>query len=123
MNSQDLISLFFGIQNQLQVFHWQTTSFAQHEAFGKIYESFGALIDEFVEVYQGKYDRITLNGSLSVDVVNIGDSEVNGMVDDCIDLLTNEVTAMLDEKDTDLFNLRDEMLALLNKLKYLLTLK
>jgi len=36
--------------------------------------------------------------------------------------LVNELPKSLEESDTDLFNIRDEMLAQLNKLKYLLTL-
>jgi hypothetical protein len=38
--------------------------------------------------------------------------------------LVNDVPTMLDaKKDTDLLNIRDEMLADVNKTKYLLTLK
>jgi len=39
-----------------------------------------------------------------------------------IDYLINELPKSLGETDTDLFNIRDEMLAQLHKLKYLLTL-
>ena len=33
-----MITELITLQNQLRIFHWQTTSFAQHEALGKTYE-------------------------------------------------------------------------------------
>jgi hypothetical protein len=44
-------------------------------------------------------------------------------LDEAKDFLTNEVKSFLNEDDTELFNIRDEMLAAVNKTKYLLTLK
>jgi hypothetical protein len=45
-------------------------------------------------------------------------------MNDIENYLINELPAMLDSKeDTDLLNIRDEMLASVNKTKYLLTLK
>ena len=49
-----LLTPFLKIQNQLRIFHWQTSKYTQHKAFGKAYEHFDGLIDEFVEVFMGK---------------------------------------------------------------------
>lgn len=35
--------------------HWTTRSFAAHEALGFFYEKMPALLDDFVETFQGKY--------------------------------------------------------------------
>jgi len=47
------------------------------------------------------------------------DSVIDGAIDNCIKL-TDSLDARI---DTDLLNLRDELLGKLNKTKYLLTLK
>ena len=36
-----------------QVFHWQTQSYAEHEALGEYYESLTDLNDKLVESWQG----------------------------------------------------------------------
>jgi DNA-binding ferritin-like protein len=44
------LSFFY---EQLHLLHWQTTSFAEHEALGKIYDKVGDLQDEIVEKIMG----------------------------------------------------------------------
>jgi hypothetical protein len=119
---ENIIRFFLKIQSQLQLLHWQTTSFARHEAFGKTYEALGDLIDTFVEVYQGQYGRIFLENKM-IEINNINDDEVAPFVDESIGFLKEDLTGMLIDTDTDLLNIRDELIAQFNKLKYLLTLK
>ena len=103
--------------------HWQTTSFARHKAYDEAQESIAELTDSFLEVFQGKKGRIYFEGAQSINVHNINSDELESYLDDCIDTLSNDVTALLDQKDTDLLNIRDVFLSTLNKLKYLLTLE
>ena len=49
----DLITKFLTLHNQLKVYHWQTDSYAQHQAFGGAYNEFTDLIDTFVEEFMG----------------------------------------------------------------------
>ena len=111
------------ILNQLKVYHWQTTSYAQHKALGRAYDALNDLIDQYIEVYMGKYGRIEAKGgSTTVDLFNTDQLPVDGFINNAIEYLVN--LEIPDEKaDTDLINIRDEMLAELNKLKYLLTLE
>lgn len=120
--SESIVHFFFTIQNQLQLLHWQTKSFARHQAYGSVYDALAGLIDNFIEIYQGKYGRIYLDNK-STSVNNIGDDEVASFVDQSISFLTEDLTSMIEESDTDLLNLRDEIIGEFNKLKYLLTLK
>jgi hypothetical protein len=119
-----LISMFLGIQSQFKVFHWQTQSYAKHNAYGGIYDSFSELSDTFMETYMGKYGRVALNGEEDAILLgNIGEMDVNEFLETITEFLL-AFNKMLDpEKDSDLLNIRDEMLGDLNKLKYLLTLK
>lgn len=114
------IPSFIKIQNQLRIFHWQTRSYAQHKAFGEAYDSLGDLFDDFIEIFMGKYG--TMQGDITYKI------ELTSYSGDYLESINNfilffeKLSEELDPKDTDLLNLRDEMLAVLNKLKYLLTL-
>lgn len=112
------------LQNQLRINHWQTNSFAQHEAFGKTYNVLGDLLDELVEVYQGKYGKITYPSPASLELSNAEDLDITSVLSEVTDYLSVTFEEQIDQlKDTDCANIRDEILAALNKLKYLLTLK
>lgn len=115
-----LISPLLKIQNQLRIFHWQTQSYSQHKAFGKAYEDLDPLIDNFVEVFSGKYGITRAKLTYQIELVNFSeDHEV--VIHDFTNYLFS-LSEDLDPSDTDLLNIRDEMLAVLHKLKYLLSL-
>ena len=116
-----LISPLLRIQNQLRIFHWQTTSYAQHKAFGKAYEDLGDLIDSFVELYIGKYGKVKAKLTYNIELDNLEDNFLD-YINNYIEYFISLNSELDNEKDTDLLNIRDEMLGVLNQLKYLLTL-
>ena len=117
----NLIAPFLRIQNQIKVFHWQTESYAQHKVFDKTYKHFSDLVDEFVEVYMGKYGRSRAKFAYNIELQNLDDNFLS-IIDSYIQYLIG-LNAELDSvKDSDLLNIRDEMLAVFDRLKYLLTL-
>ena len=119
-----ILATFLGIQSQFKVFHWQTQSYAKHIAYGEIYDTLGALSDDFIEIYMGKYGRIALEGeSDSIILQNIGEVNIEDFLETVIEFLLSFNNKLNSHKDSDLLNLRDEMLGAVNKLKYLLTLK
>jgi hypothetical protein len=121
-NFMKYIKNLLTILNQLKVYHWQTTSYAQHQALGGAYDALNDLIDRFIEVYMGKYGRIEAKGgSTQIDLFNIETMGVDNFVDNAVDYLVG-IEIPNEKNDSDLMNIRDEMLAELNKLKYLLTL-
>ena len=110
-------------QQQLRIFHWQTESYAQHKALGKAYEALDALIDGFVETFMGKYGRLkSTEGNYTITLNNLEGNDINKTIDEFITYLET-YESELEESDTDLFNIRDEMKGQCNTLKYLLTLK
>ena len=117
-----IVTNLLTLHNQLKIHHWQTKSYAEHQALGGAYNEFSELIDEFVEVFMGKYGRIESKDGFKIELSNYKDISAADFVDKYIDYLINELPKSLEETDTDLFNIRDEMLAQLHKLKYLLTL-
>ena len=106
---------------QLRIFHWQSESYAQHKAFGKAYEDLNGLVDEFVEVYSGKYGKPKAKLKYNITLSNF-DPDYIGFIDSSIDFLDNLSAELNELKDSDLLNIRDEMKAILNRLKYLLSL-
>lgn len=115
------------LHNQLKVYHWQTQkkpgSYAQHIAFGTAYDDLTPLIDQFIEVYQGKKGVIMGRDGFSFNLRNLDDNP-NVFIDEFVNYFTENVPSVLDEKlDTDLINLKDEMLSILNQTKYRLLMK
>lgn len=119
-----IVTNLLTLHNQLKIHHWQTKSFAEHKALGKAYDDMTDLIDTFIETLMGKYGRVKSESGFTIKLVNYDDLATEEFVDKYIKYLIDEVPMGLDtEKDTDLLNIRDEMLGALNKLKYLLTLQ
>jgi DNA-binding ferritin-like protein len=120
---EELILKLVQIQVQFKFMHWQTTGDAKHRAYGKAYDKLGDLIDSFAEAMMGKYGRPEFESEFSIMFQDLKSLSLQNFMDGITDFLVS-ITEMLDPKyDTDLLNLRDEMLAAINKLKYLLTLK
>ena len=117
-----IVTNLLTLQNQVKIHHWQTKSYAEHQALGGAYDALTEQIDEFIEVFMGKYGRIESRDGFKIELSNYNDLATVDFVDKYINYLVNELPKGLEESDTDLFNIRDEMLAQLNKLKYLLTL-
>jgi len=107
----------------MKINHWQTKGYARHNAFGEFYDSLSDLIDTFVESAMGKYGRFTLDEETkTIQLSNLSELDVKGMISTVRDALV-QMGEQLDPSDTDLLNIRDEMLGGLNKLSYLLTLE
>jgi len=119
-----LMSSFLGIHAQLKVFHWQTSSYAKHNAYGATYDTLTDLIDEFMEVHMGKYGRTALEGKDDAILLsNIGEVNPDEFLETITAFLLSFNNKLNSQQDSDLLNIRDEMLGAINKLKYLLTLK
>ena len=121
-----IVTPLLTILNQLKIYHWQTTSYSEHKALGMAYEALEESIDQFVEVYQGTFGRVrSASGSFLFELENLQTEspELQGKIDQWITFLKSfSNDADLNDK-SDLLNIRDEMVATLNKLKYLITLQ
>lgn len=116
----NVIGPLIQFQQQLRIFHWQTNSYAQHQAFGKAYEALDDLVDTFIETFMGKYGRskpttifqISLEPLSSIEVAFTAIDNFEEYLDsmDCADL------------PTELLNIRDSILGEVHHLKYLLSL-
>ena len=54
---ETLIGKTIVLLNNVQMAHWQTTSYAQHEALGDFYNKMNELNDKLVETWQGNQNK------------------------------------------------------------------
>jgi|694.fasta_scaffold103421_2 hypothetical protein len=117
-----LIHLFLEFLNNLKVYHWRTMSYARHKASDDCFQKLQALIDQFVEVCTGKHGRKALledsKSKCSAEIAHLTDKSVVPFVTQFRMMLEH-----LQIADSDLANIRDEMVAELNQCLYLFTLK
>lgn len=123
MGCESIIKLFFHMSNTIKLYHWQTTSFARHKASCDLFNTLQPLIDEFIEVYMGRYQRPNFSGGFKLNIPELSDNKASDIIIEYINFLKNELPTHLKENDTDLLNIRDEMLSNLNKNLYLFTLQ
>lgn len=122
MDSQ-IVTMLVQIQTQFKFLHWQTTSYAKHQAYGETYDTLGDLIDNFVEAMMGKYGRPQFPSEFMIGFQDINSISLQKFIDGTCEFLIGLSNDLNPNTDTDLLNLRDEMLHQINKLKYLMTLK
>jgi hypothetical protein len=123
MNISSNINFLLGLHQQLKICHWQTKGIARHEAFGNFYEDLVPLIDDFAEQAMGKYGRFVLDDETgTIKLVNLKDINVEALVSTTRKALV-QFTDQFDAEDTDILNLRDEILGKLNKYAYLFTME
>lgn len=124
--SFNIIHFLMHLLNVIKIHHWETISYPTHEATDGLYEELNELIDSFVEVLLGKTGikrSILIIKPVTIESYNI--IQLKTYIEKCKKTL-NELTSLsinINDTDTDLLNIRDEILASLNKFTYLLTLK
>ena len=116
-----LEQFFIQLQEQFRVLHWETKSYARHKAYGEIYDTLDDLVDKFMETYMGKYGRPKFD-SVNIELKTMKNVKINDFIGEAINFL-NGLTEQLSEKDTDLLNIRDEILATVHQTLYLFTLQ
>ena len=113
---------------QIKLLHWQTKSYAEHKALDKFFKSYIAISDSLVEVIMGKYGKQYLKKSdLNFSIGNYHDPQMDGLptfIGDFYSCYRNECRSAFNEKeDSEIINLIDEIIALVDQTKYLLQLK
>ena len=122
--SAQQIQFFFQMRDQVKIYHWQTHLYARHKATDEVITALDGLIDLYVEVYMGKYGRPTITRTTNtIQIKNMADKTAMKFIKDCLAYINGPLSRSLKATDTELINIKDEMLAELNKLLYLFSLK
>lgn len=115
---------FIEMLNTIKLHHWKTMSFATHKATDELYSKLNENIDTFVEIMLGKSGgRINLTNVRSIPIYDFNSEDTfKRKIESYRAFLTNlTMNSNIMHDNTDLFNVRDELLANLNQFMYLLT--
>ena len=122
LSAKYFVQKAFEVRDQIHYWHLQTKGLAEHKALNEFYNEWLDLCDDLIETYQGKYGRI--EGNINISINTYDDNVVKFFVKLTEDLsVGGSFRKLLNSVDTDMNNILDEMLGLVNKTKYLLTLK
>ena len=115
------IKVLMNFHNEIKLHHWGTESYAQHKALGKLYEGLDPLIDTFAETYFGALgNKEELKEITDLKFNGPSKISINSVLNSFEDYLTQELPR--ETNHSSLLNIKDEMLALVQQTKYLLTL-
>lgn len=121
-NKSHIVRMFMEMLNVVKLYHWKTHSFAQHKATDELYERLNENVDKFVEVLLGK-DGSRIN--MTKKRVDLIDPEsINSFKSRIYEyraFLVDLNRYFSPKRDTDLLNIRDEILGDINQFLYLLT--
>jgi DNA-binding ferritin-like protein len=113
---------------QTKLLHWQSRMYGQHKALDKLFEGIIDLGDNLAESIMGKYERPTLSqDELCLKLMNFKSPE-NGELSQFVGHLhkcyAEDCRSLFDPtKDSEIINILDEIVALIDKIKHLLSLK
>lgn len=109
----------------VKLYHWKTQSYAQHKATDELYSKLNENIDTFIEVLLGKTEtRTNLLKKPTISLIDLSSKEqlkkqIDGFKVYLVNLTDNKFIIKM--SNTDLLNIRDEILGDLNQFLYLLT--
>jgi len=119
----ELIKFFFTLSSSLKMYHWHTSSYSRHIASGTLFDDVILTTDSFMEIYFGKYGKDMMT-SLDINISLMDDNAVVGLLIEAVKYLKDIVkNGLLKGSDTDLLNIRDDLIGKINKTLYLFQLQ
>jgi len=123
---QEIVIEFMQMLNMIKLYHWKTYSYATHKATDELYSKLNENVDRFIEVLLGKIsgNRINLTKIHNISLIDLTSNvELKRELDKFKEYLVslNAHSYMKQMSNTDLYNIRDEMLANINQFLYLLS--
>ena len=124
---KEITVIFFQMLLMVKLFHWKTHSYATHKATDELYSKLNEDIDKFIEIFLGKTgSRIDLMGHKSISLIDLNSQEelkskIESFKSYLVGLTNNKGLSSM--TNTDLLNIRDEILGDMNQFLYLLTFK
>jgi len=122
LEKSELVKLFLEMLTTIKLYHWNTHSYSRHKATDELHEKLSELVDQFVEVMQGKMFTPNRIRIINSEILAYTPETKMKMVDKIlfyIEQLQNLNNLFSTTKDSDLLNIRDEMLSHLNQFLYL----
>lgn len=119
----ELAIYFLLVTNKLKIYHWATKSYARHVASQALYESLSDNVDKFMETIQGMENkRLIIPPNQSIQYKNENDKTIVTFLQNFANWLKDTLPTTFNKKETELSNIRDDMLTDVNKTLYLFSL-
>ena len=118
MSLESIASKLTYFHEQLHLLHWQTTSYAQHKALGKLYEYIQDFKDGVIEKLMGYTGKRP--GAYKIDP--LGNSNATAVVSELMSFSSSLKSYAESNGYHDISNLADALSGEAAKTKYLLTL-
>jgi len=117
-----IVKVFLEVLNMVKLYHWKTRSYAQHKATDELYANLNKHIDQFVEVLIGKDERRIKMLEKRIDLIDPSNTRnFKERIYEYREFLLDINMYFNEKRDTDLLNIRDEILADINQFLYLMT--
>jgi hypothetical protein len=115
------VKLLLQFRTNIKLYHWQTESFSYHKISDELLGSIDDLSDKFVEAVCGVYGIRPVMSGQSILIKNI--IQVNEIIEE-IKLVKLELKKPTDIlTNSEIANIRDELLGSMDKALYLLSFK
>jgi DNA-binding ferritin-like protein len=122
--SAEILHVMLILRNQIKIYHWETFSYGRHKATDKLIQKLDDNIDKFTEAYMGRYGRPKFTTSLGkLQVYDTTDKKAPQLLTEAVEWLTKHLPKYVKKEDTDLLNIRDEILGDIQQARYLFTLQ
>lgn len=119
-----IVHVFIELLNIVKLYHWKTTSYAQHKATDELYAELNEHLDKFVETMLGKDGSRVEQWEREIDVVQYNNTnDFKLRIHQYRDFLIKLNDYFDEKRDSDLMSQRDDILGDLNQFLYLLTFK
>ena len=118
----EIVQKFMELLTMIKLYHWKTHSYAQHKATDELYGKLNENIDKFVEVLLGKSKHRVNMLETKMKMYDLDDkTELKEHIFEYRQFLIDMDRCFSPKKDSDLFSIRDDILADLNQFLYLLS--
>ena len=113
---------------QAKLLHWQSSRYGQHKALDELFTNIITLGDQLAESLMGKYGKPVLSDdNLNLKLQNFKDPEsgdLSEFMNHLYKCYSIDCKSLLGEgADSELLNIIDEIIALVDQVKYLISLK
>jgi DNA-binding ferritin-like protein len=121
---QHIVDAFMEFLNELKVYHWNAKAYSAHKASDELYGQLNDHIDKFVEVLLGKKEEKLTKINRHIPLrITYSKMAIKDITYEFREYLIRMNACLDKERDSDLLNIRDEILADINQFLYLLKLK
>jgi DNA-binding ferritin-like protein len=124
-----IVSTFLCILDTVKLYHWNTDHYATHKATDQLYAELSTKIDTFVETMLGKESVASRHKVLNITSLKLRTFKSNKDFKKETEqykaflIGLSNIKSLNTPQNTDLMNMRDDILGSLNQFLYLLTLR